>query len=132
MAISEGLRTAGTLARLQEFEDRKRELEDQLATQPANVVRLHPRLAEVYRAKVADLAEALKDPTRRQEAVQSVRGLIDGGVMHPREKGLEFELIGDIAGMVALAQGPAAREGNDVRAALRSSVKVLSMCRFAL
>ena len=37
---------------------------------------LHPGLADVYRAKVADLSDALNVPETRAEATQFVRGML--------------------------------------------------------
>ena len=61
-ALIEGYRTAGLQQRLEELEARKAALEQELAADPPPPVRLHPNLAQVYRAKVERLHEALADP----------------------------------------------------------------------
>jgi site-specific DNA recombinase len=49
-ALIEGYRTAGLQQRLEELEARKAALEQELAADPPPPVRLHPNLAQVYRA----------------------------------------------------------------------------------
>ena len=130
-AIAEGLRTPGTLAKLQELEDRKAKLEAELASAPPSVVRLHPRLADLYRDKVAHLAAALQDPLSRDEALGILRGLIEAVVLHLSDTGFAIELAGEIAGMVTLAANDkAAPEGAAVRAALRGSAMVVAGAGF--
>lgn len=50
---------------------------------------LHPGMAELYRQKVTDLAQALEDPDRRTEAAEAIRGLIDAIVLTPAAGALE-------------------------------------------
>ena len=62
----------------------------------------------------------------RQEAVETVRSLIDGIVMRPHgSKGFEIELQGQIAAMAALGHDKTS-DAAAVHDALKSSVKVLS------
>ena len=72
-------------------------------------VLLHPNMAEVYRAKIARLAEALNDEHDRTEAAEIIRGLIDRIVLTPKEedgrKSLSIDLEGALAGVLALAVG---------------------------
>ena len=82
-ALIEGYRTAGLQQRLEELEARKAALEQELAADPPPPVRLHPNLAQVYRAKVERLHEALADPGLRDEALGILRGLIERVVIHP-------------------------------------------------
>jgi hypothetical protein len=42
-------------------------------------------MAEVYRAKIAKLADALSDEHERTEAAEIIRGLIDRIVLTPKE-----------------------------------------------
>ena len=50
-AIADGMRTPGILARLQELESRKVKLEADLTAEPPSTVRIHPKLADLYREK---------------------------------------------------------------------------------
>jgi site-specific DNA recombinase len=50
---------------------------------------LHPGMADLYRAKMARLAEALEHPETRSEAAEAIRGLIDAVVLTPADGALE-------------------------------------------
>ena len=100
-ALIEGYRTAGLQQRLEELEARKAALEQELAADPPPV-RLHPNLAQIYRAKVERLHEALADPGLRDEALGILRGLIERVVIHPAEDGLQVEIVGEIVKMIEL------------------------------
>ena len=101
-ALIEGYRTAGLQQRLEELEARKAALEQELAADPPPPVRLHPNLAQVYRAKVERLHVALADPGLRDEALGILRGLIERVVIHPADEGLQVEIVGEIVKMVEL------------------------------
>jgi site-specific DNA recombinase len=101
-ALIEGYRTAGLQQRLDDLEARKAALEQDLAADPPPAVRLHPNLAQVYRAKVERLHEALADPALRDEALGILRGLIERVVIHPVEDGLQVELVGEIVRLIEL------------------------------
>lgn len=77
----------------------KKELETELAPQPI----LHPNLSNLYRSKVANLADALSSPEARSEAHEALRGLIDSVVLTPSEDGYSIDLRGDLAGILSLA-----------------------------
>jgi hypothetical protein len=85
-------------------------------------VRLHPNLAEIYRAKVAEVHRALEDPSIPDEALGILRGAGRAHRDHPGEGASEtIELVGAIVGMVALGNEKAAL---DARTAC--SVKVVT------
>ncbi|MGE3934297.1 MAG: recombinase zinc beta ribbon domain-containing protein [Rhodospirillaceae bacterium] len=134
-AIAEGLRTPGLKAKLEELEAAKSHLEAEIAKAPAPSVRLHPSLAEMYRRKVEGLHDALNEPASRTEAIEVLRTLVDRVVLRPLEKGMEVELIGEIANMVALGadlaeNAKAAPDGTAVPSTFRSSVKVVAGAGF--
>jgi site-specific DNA recombinase len=101
-ALIEGYRTAGLQQKLEELEARKATLEQELTADPPPPVRLHPNLAQVYRAKVERLHEALADPGLRDEALGILRGLIERVIVHPADDGLQVEIVGEIVKMVEL------------------------------
>jgi hypothetical protein len=76
-AIADGFRTPGLLQKLEEAEARKDELTTELAAPAPPPIRLHPKLAELYRAKVADLVDSLRDPAIKPHALDILRGLIE-------------------------------------------------------
>ena len=101
-AIADGLRAPGLQAKLDALESRRAELTRLLAEAVSPAPRLHPNLAEIYRAKVAALADALgQDNT--DGALELVRGLIERVTLTPAAGGgFEIELVGAIAAMVRL------------------------------
>ena len=134
-AIADGLRSAGLQEKLDRLEAQKAELEQAQATDvPATSVRLHPKLAEIYRSKVARLNESLSAPDVREEAFPLIRELIDRITVTPqgprRSDSWMFELSGDIVRMVAF--GNTSDSGYD-KAALQDrtacSVKVVAGAR---
>ena len=119
-AIGDGLRTDGLLGRVRDLEARQAELRDEIETPDQPPVRLHPRLGDLYRAAVADLATRLTDPAIREEASALLRRLIDKVVVHQEDAGQEIELHGSILSLVNLAN-PA-----EVTERSLSSVKVVA------
>jgi site-specific DNA recombinase len=59
-------------------------------------------VAQVYRAKVERLHEALAHLRLRDDALGILRGLIERVVIHPAEDGLQVEIVGEIVRMVEL------------------------------
>jgi len=101
-AIKSGIRTPSMQAELLALEARKAQLAAaRKETQPA-LVRLRPGLAEIYRNKVAKLDEELNREAVRTEATEILRGLIQEIRLVPEDGQLEIELVGDLAGILAL------------------------------
>jgi site-specific DNA recombinase len=74
--------------------------------QAAPPARLRPNTAEIYKAKVADLAASLNAPEIRAEASDAVRSVIDRVVLTPdamAPDGLAAALYGDLAMILTLA-----------------------------
>jgi hypothetical protein len=65
---------------------------------------LHPNLAEIYRQKVAALAEALADETMQDEGFELIRSLLDEIVLVPEGEELRIEIHGELAGILELCQ----------------------------
>ena len=105
-AIADGFRNETMKTKLTDLEARKAELEAELAEMgDEQPIRLHPGLADHYRAKVADLAAALDTPETRREAADAMRGLLTEIRMHPEGDGHTIELVGDLAGILARSEG---------------------------
>ncbi len=124
-AIADGLRTPGLLQQLQDLEAKKADLASELETPAPSPVRLHPKLPELYRAKVAELAGSLRDPEIRTRALDILRGLIERIVVRPSGKGegVTIELEGALTAMLGAAQ-PGALSDADA-----SSMKVVAGAR---
>ena len=105
-------------------EARAAELDARLSAPAPFRVRLHPTLSEVYRRKVAALAETLNDPAIRTSALETVRSLISSVTINEADGQVAIELEGAITAMIALAQP---ETGKDLEG---SSVKVVAGAGF--
>ena len=85
--IEDGGYVRGMVDRLRELEARQDELNERLSAASADLPDIHPNIADVYRRKVARLAEALDHPEDRDAAASAIRELIDRIVLTPREMG---------------------------------------------
>jgi len=91
---------------------RRKDLEAQLvaADNSPSPVRLHPKMSETYRERVAALIRGLGDGEGMEEAREALRGLIEKIVLSPREDGpgLTIDLHGALASLLLLATGASA------------------------
>ena len=110
----------GAMERMRELEARQDEINERIAAVPAGMPDIHPKIADIYRRKVARLAEALADPRDRDEAAEAIRGLIERIVLAPGEKRGEMNaaLHGDL-GTIRKWAGNGSRKGG--RPTLRSA-----------
>ena len=129
---SGALKGASVQAKLEALEARQGEVAKELAGFSAEPVRIHPNLADLYRRKVAALQGLLESDATRTEAVEIVRTLVEQVIFRPAEAGLEVELVGDIAGMVHLAQHASGNSpvSGAVHDAFARSVKVVAGAGF--
>ncbi|WP_413207913.1 recombinase family protein [Rhodospirillum sp. A1_3_36] len=74
-AIEDGLYQPAMKARMEELERQKTDLIARMSEAPEDVPDLHPNIAEIYKAKVANLSAALEDPELRAEAAEAIRAL---------------------------------------------------------
>ena len=102
MAIADGADALPLNAKIKELEAWQSQLQDRLdrATDPEPLI--HPNLAEMYRAKVADLSSLLVDPQHKAEAFDIIRGLIDQVRLVPENGELRIDLRGELAGILSL------------------------------
>ena len=101
-AIKEGIRTPGMKDELLELEERKAALEKTLSEAPATAPALHPAMADVYRERVERLHAELDRPDIRAQAIEILRSLIEEIRLVPENGRLEIEVVGDLAGILAL------------------------------
>jgi site-specific DNA recombinase len=106
---------------LTRLESREDELNATLENQPAEEPAMHPQLAEVYRARVGALHEALNHPQTRDEAFGMVRTLIDEVRLVPECGDLRLEIRGALAGILALGLN----KSRNVQSNLDGSVSIL-------
>jgi site-specific DNA recombinase len=107
-AILDGVPGAQVKDRMSQLDVRKAELDSLLQQNDEHPVRLHPQMSVYYRNQVAALREALTDESRRAEATELIRTLIDRIDLTPAVDGngrkyLAIDLTGHLAGMLALA-----------------------------
>ncbi len=69
---------------------------------------LHPNMADLYRQKVTELAEALAREESRVGAAEALRGLIDCITLTPDGGELRIELQGNLAAMLRAAEAQSA------------------------
>ena len=100
--IEDGGYVRGMVDRLRELEALQDELNERLAAAPADLPDIHPNVADIYRRKVARLAEALDHPEDRDAAAVAIRGLIGRIVLTPGEKWAEMDatLHGDLGAIL--------------------------------
>ncbi|MGE0037739.1 MAG: recombinase family protein [Xanthobacteraceae bacterium] len=102
---SGALKGASVQSKLDVLEARKGEVVRELAGLRVEPVRLHPNLATLYARKLAALQDLLECDATRTEATEIIRSLVEQVIFRPTaEAALEVELVGDIAGMIHLAQ----------------------------
>ncbi|EME67517.1 DNA recombinase, partial [Paramagnetospirillum caucaseum] len=118
-AIMDGTPARLVNAELAALETRRSEIEAQLQAVPPPLPRLHPNLPELFRRKVEDLQEALREPETTTQAALALRGLIDRIRLVPVNGALEIELEGARAALLALAtpesKHPRSGEGSGVQ-----------------
>jgi hypothetical protein len=104
-AIADGVPARTLKDELLALEARQEQLQAELAAAPeAPQPLLHPNLPEIYRRKVATLAEALADEAIQDEAFELIRSLIDKIVLVPEGEELRIEIHGELAGILELCQ----------------------------
>jgi hypothetical protein len=74
--------------------------------------RLHPNLADLYRHKFINLAEALNDANTRLEAAKCIRDLIEEIRLVPNNGKLQIELYGELAALINLGNQHPPLQGN--------------------
>lgn len=104
-AIADGIDAKSVKGELMELEAKKEELEYTLTEASVDEPLLHPNLAEVYRAKVADLHDALNAEDTKAEAFELIRSLVDKIVLTPDAGKLRIDLYGELAGILSICSG---------------------------
>ncbi|WP_245686763.1 hypothetical protein [Paracoccus tibetensis] len=115
----------GKMEALEARQARQAELTKMLAETPEPpALWLHPSLGERYRQEIARLAEALQRPSTRPVATGILRGLIREIRLVPEAAapgGHHVELVGELAGILSLAEGAAGGGRADMQKPRRSA-----------
>ena len=111
-AICAGVSPQKVKPRMDELDARQDELKRILESAEEAPVLLHPNMAGRYHQEVTSLIETLEASERRFEAAEILRGLIEKIRLSPSESTdrLEVDLIGDLAGILAIAHGGNGRD----------------------
>ena len=117
-AIKAGVPGAAVKDAMASLESRRIDLLGQFENTPPPTPRLHPNLAELYRQKVMNLAEALNEEDTRLEAAECIRELIEEIRLVPKRGELEIELYGELAALINLANGHPRSNGTGVQITL--------------
>ena len=113
-AIIAGIPADQVKDRMQTLDDRRIILEAKLSTTPsADPIRIHPRMAMMYREKVAVLINQLSTQDGMPEAKEALRALIDRIVLQPSPATdkLDIHIEGALAGLLSLALGSKRKKG---------------------
>jgi site-specific DNA recombinase len=106
-ALLDGAPARTVKDRMVQLEARKDVLEAQLAQGEDVKLAMHPSMADHYRARVANLRDALAKEGCQAEAAEIMRTLIDRIVLTPvcrdGKETLSITLHGDLAGILGLA-----------------------------
>jgi hypothetical protein len=102
-AIKAGVPGAAVKDEMTTLEAKRVKLHAQCEAAPPPMPRLHPNLAELYRQKVMNLAEALNDEHTRLEAAECIRELIEEIRLVPENGKLRVDLYGELAALINLA-----------------------------
>ena len=101
-AVKAGLFAPTMKDELTTLEERKARLPKSTRDQTEDPPMLHPGLADVYRRKIEKLTEALKNEELRAAAAEILRSTIQMIRLVPEEGELAIELVGELAGILAL------------------------------
>ena len=120
-------------AKLDSLEREKFTLTRKLVKQSYRLPQLPRDLAPVYRLKVEQLEKTLRSTAIKEEATQQLRKLVEQIVVKGSKNNPEYELIGDLVDMIALASNKnATPEGVALQAELKRSARLVAGARFEL
>ncbi|MGO8843480.1 MAG: hypothetical protein ACLQF1_20850 [Methyloceanibacter sp.] len=100
------------------LESRRIDLLSQLKEAPLPMPRLHPNIAEMYRQKVDNLAEALNEERTCVESAECIRELIEAIRLVPENGKLKIELYGELVALLNLANEHPRYKGTGVQITL--------------
>ena len=117
-AIKAGVLGAAIKDEMTILEAKRVELLARFEAAPPPMPRLHPNLAELYRQKVMNLAQALNEEHMRLEAAECIRELIEEIQLVPDNAKLRVELFGELAALINLANEHPRSKGTGVQITL--------------
>ena len=126
--IGEGLGSRAVAEELRRLDAEEDVIRARMAEAPLDAPDILPNIAEIYRREVERLAEALNQPTERDEAADAIRALIERVILTPGAKRGEINamLHGEFGAILEwvdrLSSGQAKTPGSDEPGVMRSVV----------
>src|SRR3546814_11625809 len=92
---------------MDDLEQQKVEILARMVDVPADVPDIHPNIAEIYKAKVTQLSDALADPELHNQAAEAIRALVGEVVLMPGDNRGEVNatLRGELMGILDIVSG---------------------------
>ncbi len=105
--IEDGMYQPVMKDRMEELERQKVDVLAHMEQAPEDVPDINPNIAEIYKAKLTQLSEALADPELRDQAAEAFRALVDAVVLEPGdERGeLNATLCGEVMNILDIVSG---------------------------
>ena len=115
-AIEDGMYQPAMKDRMEELERQKADVLARMEQAPEDVPDIHPNIAEIYKAKVTQLSEALTDPELRDQAAEAFRALVDEVVLEPGDKrgAVNAILRGEVMNILDIVSGRKTRSRSQV------------------
>lgn len=106
-AIEDGMYQPSLKTRMDDLEQQKVEILARMVDVPADVPDIHPNIAEIYKAKVTQLSDALADPELHNQAAEAIRALVGEVVLMPGDNRGEVNatLRGELMGILDIVSG---------------------------
>ncbi len=122
-AIEDGMYQPSMKARMDDLERQKAEIAARLAEAPADVLDIHPSIANVYRLRIERFTEALDDPDGGRQAAEALRSLIGEIVLTPGSKRGEVhaELRGELFGILDFVKEQESPRLDEVMSTVKAS-----------
>jgi site-specific DNA recombinase len=102
-AIAEGIPARTLKEELLTLENREDSLRAKVEARSEHKVAVSPAMAEIYRARVAKLQEAIDGSDAGREAMEAIRSLVERVVLEPINGKLAIDLYGEIGAILQLA-----------------------------
>ena len=128
-AIAQGRNSRALMDRLMDLEAQEDAIRARMDAAPLDTPDIHPNIAEIYRRKIARLAEALSHPDERDEAADAIRGLIEKVTLTPggRRGEVHAMLHGEFGAILDWLERRAGSQNDTTPGAFASGVSDVSV-----
>src|SRR3546814_5470112 len=114
---------------MDDLEQQKVEILARMVDVPADVPDIHPNIAEIYKAKVTQLSDALADPELHNQAAEAIRALVGEVVLMPGDNRGEVNatLRGELMGILDIVSGRSEEHTSELQSLMRISYAVFCL-----